>query len=234
MDSVSNSMDQPTWEGAVNARQVLGKIYRMGRSEWLTTTGWQQAYADGVRTVIDLRNPGERTRRHTDPDVDEAAKAGITIINSPTEEPGHPEFEALAVPYMNHPRMYPENLAFFPERIAEVFHHIAAAEGKIVLHCSAGRDRTGLIVSMLLELVGREDLLEPQYEAALRGINDWHKISAYKHPHESYLEEQDLLGPLHERLRALGEFVASLRVEDFLRDHGLSETELESIKNRLA
>lgn len=230
---MNDSMHQPNWEGAVNARQVLGKIYRMGRSEWLTTTGWQQAYADGVRTVIDLRNPDERVRRHTDPSVDEAAKAGISIINSPTEEPGHPEFEALAVPYMNHPRMYPENLAFFPERIAEVFHRIAAAEGKIVLHCSAGRDRTGLIVSMLLELVDREDLLEPHYEAALRGINDWHRISSYKHPHESYIEEQDLLGPLRERLEALGEFVRTLRVEDFLREHGLSDAELGQINDRL-
>ena len=88
--------------------------------------------------------------------------------------------------------------------------------------------------SMLLELVDREDLLDPQYEAALRGITDWHRISAYKHPHESYLQEQDLLGPLHERLQALGEFVASLRVEDFLREHGLSEAELEAIRNRLA
>lgn len=231
---MKDSKQTPHWEGAVNARQVLGKIYRMGRSEWLTDTGWAQAYADGVRTVIDLRNPEERKRRHTDPQVDDAAKAGITIVNSPTEEPGHPEFEALAVPYMNHPRMYPENLAFFPERIAEVFHQIAKAEGTIVLHCSAGRDRTGLIVSMLLELVGRDDLLEPQYEASLRGINDWHRISSYKHPHESYIEEQDLIGPLRERLEALEEFVGSLRVEDFLREHGLSDEELESIRTKLA
>lgn len=229
-----DSMEQPRWEGAVNARLVLGKVYRMGRSEWLTTTGWQQAHADGVRTVIDLRNPDERHRRPTDPHVDDAAKAGIAIVSSPTEEPGHPEFERLAVPYMNHPRMYPQNLAFFPERIVAVFQQIAKAEGKIVLHCSAGRDRTGLIVSMLLELVGRQDLLESQYEAALRGINDWHRVSSYKHPHESYLEEQDLIAPLHERLAALDEFMGSLSVERFLREHGLSAAELEEVKARLA
>ncbi|MDO5744863.1 MAG: tyrosine-protein phosphatase [Micrococcaceae bacterium] len=227
-------MEQPQWEGAVNARRVLGKVFRMGRSEWLTTTGWQQAYADGVRTVIDLRNPEERQRRHTDPRVDDAAKAGIAIVNCPTEEPGHPEFERLAVPYMNHPRMYPENLAFFPGRIVAVFQQIAKGQGKVVLHCSAGRDRTGLIVSMLLELAGRQDLLEPHYEAALRGINDWHRISSYKHPHESYLEEQDLIGPLTERLAALDEFMGALNVERFLLEHGLSTAELEEIRARLA
>lgn len=225
---------QPHWEGAVNARHVLGRVYRMGRSEWLTTRGWKQARADGVRTVIDLRNPDERRRRETDPRIDESATAGISIINSPTEEPGHAEFQRLAVPYMNHPRMYPENLAFFPERIAEVFRQIARAKGLIVLHCSAGRDRTGLIVSMLLELAGREDLLESQYEDALRGINEWHRISTYKHPHESYLAEPELAGPLAERLAALDAFVGSVGVESFLLEQGLGRGELQAIRDSLA
>lgn len=228
------STGQPHWEGAVNARIVLGSIYRMGRREWLTSAGWQQARADGVRTVIDLRNPEEVRRRPTDPQVDEAATAGIAIIHAPTEEPGHPEFEQLAVPYMNHPRMYPVNVEFFPARIAEVFRQIAAARGKVVLHCSAGRDRTGLVVSMLLQLAGRQDLLASQYEASLRGINDWHKISPVKHPHESYLEERDLIGPLKERLEALDAFVDSLGVESFLLEHGLSPAELEAIRRKMA
>ncbi|WP_411731270.1 tyrosine-protein phosphatase [Paeniglutamicibacter sp.] len=227
-------MDQPQWEGAVNARIVLGSIYRMGRREWLTSAGWQQAHADGVRTVIDLRNPNEQRRRPTDPQVDEAATAGITIVNAPTEEPGHPEFEQLAVPYMNHPRMYPGNIKFFPDRIAEVFHQIAAARGKVVIHCSAGRDRTGLIVSMLLKLVDRQDLLESQYEASLRGINDWHKVSPVKHPHESYIEEPNLIAPLNERLEALVQFVDSLGVESFLLEHGLSPAEVEAIRTKMA
>jgi protein-tyrosine phosphatase len=228
------STDEPQWEGAVNARIVLGRIYRMGRREWLTSAGWQQAHADGVRTVIDLRNPDEVRRRPTDPQVDEAATAGITIVNAPTEEAGHPEFEQLAVPYMNHPRMYPSNIEFFPDRIAEVFHRIAAARGKVVLHCSAGRDRTGLIVSMLLKLADRQDLLESQYEASLRGINDWHKVSPVKHPHESYIEDRDLPGPLNERLEALGRFVDSLSVESFLLEHGLSPAELDAIRAKMA
>lgn len=230
---MTQSGDEPQWEGAVNARHVLGSIYRMGRREWLTSLGWQQAHADGVETVIDLRNPEEVRRRPTDPQIDAAATAGILIINAPTEEPGHPVFERLAVPYMNHPRMYPVNLEIFPERITEVFHQIAAARGKIVLHCSAGRARTGLIVSMLLKLADRTDLLESQYAASLRGINEWHKISPVKHPHESYIEEHDLIAPLNERLEALGAFLDSLGVESFLLANGLHPDELEAIKQKL-
>ena len=205
----------------------------MGRSEWLTTAGWEQAYADGVRTVIDLRNPTERNRRPTDPTIDEAVRAGIAIINAPTEEPGHPEFEQVAVPYMNHPRLYPANVEYFPDRIAEIFRRIAAAEGSIVLHCSAGRDRTGLVVSMLLQLAGRQDLLESQYEAALRGINEWHRVSPVKHPYESHIGEQELAEHLAERVAALDEFVGSLDVEAFLLAHGLTQAEIDSIIGKL-
>lgn len=224
---------QPHWEGAVNARHVLGDIYRMGRSEWLTTAGWEQSYADGVRTVIDLRNPSERTRRPTDPDIDESARAGITTVNAPTEEAGHPEFERLAVPYMNHPRLYPQMIELFPDRIVEVFRQIAAAQGKIVLHCSAGRDRTGLIVSMLLLLAGRQDLLEPQYEAALRGINEWHRISPVKHPHESHIAEPELQAHLAERMESLDGFVRSVDVESFLLEHGLGKAEIAVLRATL-
>lgn len=224
---------QPHWEGAVNARHVLGRIYRMGRSEWLTTAGWEQAYADGVRTVIDLRNPAERRRRPTDPEIDESARTGITTVNVPTEEAGHPEFGRLAVPYMNHPSLYPVNLEFFPEKVAEVFRQIAAAQGNIIVHCSAGRDRTGLVVSLLLKLAGRQDLLETQYEASLRGINEWHRISPVKHPHESHIGEPELAGLLAERIEALDAFVGSLDVEAFLLEHGLERPEIEALRTTL-
>ncbi|MDN6332146.1 MAG: protein-tyrosine-phosphatase, partial [Micrococcaceae bacterium] len=32
-------MNEVNWEGAVNARRVAGRLYRMGRSEWLTERG---------------------------------------------------------------------------------------------------------------------------------------------------------------------------------------------------
>ena len=73
---MKNPRSSVDWDGAVNAWHVAGGVYRMGRREWLTEAGWRQAYDDGIRTVVDLRNAAEARRRDTDPVVGGAALSG--------------------------------------------------------------------------------------------------------------------------------------------------------------
>ncbi|MDQ4492015.1 tyrosine-protein phosphatase [Sinomonas sp. ASV486] len=228
------------WEGAVNARHVLGSVYRMGRREWLTERGWRQMHDDGVRTIIDLRNPGEQRRRPTDPEVRPDAMAGIVVVNAPTEDPDHPElaeqFAGQSPPYLSHPSGYAGIVRLFPERLATVFRAIGEAQGGVVLHCSAGRDRTGLIVTMLLQLAdpaAARAAAAEQYEASARGINEWHRISPVRHPYERYHNDAELAPLLAERQSALAAFAAGLDVERFLLDHGLSRAELAAVRAKL-
>ncbi|MGD6979462.1 MULTISPECIES: tyrosine-protein phosphatase [Citricoccus] len=229
------------WDGAVNAHHVLGLIYRMGRQEWLTEDGWRHLRQDGVTTVIDLRNEPERARRPTDPAVGDAARAGIDVVHCPVEDQDVAEYMepalAAGAPYPNHPRYYPSTLRYFPDRLARVFGAIAAAPGAVVLHCSAGRDRTGLVVTLLLMLAGRRDLVLPQYDAGARGINDWHRISPVPHPHERHMAGEELEEFLSGRLQALEEFADSLpdegSVAALLRRHGLGEDELQAVLRKL-
>ncbi len=47
-------------------------------------------------------------------------------------------------------------LRFYQEEIREIFNNIATDQPGIVLHCHAGRDRTGIITGLLLDLLGEK------------------------------------------------------------------------------
>lgn len=219
----------PHWEGAVNARLLAGDIYRMGRSEWLTEHGWDQAYNDGVRTVIDLRNLAERKRRPSDPVVSEGALARFSVVHAPTEDPEDPRYEELFHPYMNHPRLYSDMIALFPDRVAGVFRELAAAQGKVVIHCSAGRDRTGLVATLLLALLGQAGRAAAEDELAARGINEWHLVSPVKHPHERHLPVGEMAEVVQGRGRAVAEFVGGMDVRAFLLANGVRAEEIDAV-----
>ena len=177
------------WDGAVNAWHVAGDVFRMGRREWLTEAGWRQAYAGGIRTVIDLRNEAEIRRRETDPPVGAAALAGFDVVHGPHRRPGQ--------------QRIPRALRALPERPGvamqttpgcsrtcwpRVFKAVAAAEGGVVIHCSAGRDRSGMIAAMLQDLAGaqRRGHCAAATSAPCGASTSTTGASAVPHPHERY------------------------------------------------
>ncbi len=222
------------WDGAVNAWHIAGGVFRMGRREWLTEAGWQQAYDGGIRTVVDLRNPEERRRRDSDPSVSAETMAAFDVVLSPTEDPQDIEFRRLCVPYLNDPAYYADNARIFPDRLAGVFKAVAEARGGVVIHCSAGRDRSGMIAAMLQDLAGAgEEAIVRGYERAVRGINEHHRVSTVPHPHERYLPEEVLAPLLETRLESLLRFVRHVKTGDFLRHNGITDRELTAILAKL-
>jgi protein-tyrosine phosphatase len=229
------------WDGAVNARDLggvssairRGRLYRMGRREWLTDAGWQQAYDDGVRTVIDLRNPGERGRRDTDPVLNTAVLDRFRVVNCPTEDQSDEEFMQLVGPYLSSPEYYRENLLRWPEKIAAVVRAIAESEGAVVVHCSAGRDRTGMVTAVLLALAGvpHADIAD-DYTLAVQGINEHH--AAQERPHETPKSPGQLREWIASARVHLLELLDGFDPESYLRDAGLSAQEIAAVRARLA
>jgi hypothetical protein len=220
------------WDGAVNAWHVAGGVYRMGRREWLTEAGWRQAYDDGIRTVVDLRNAAEARRRDTDPVVSRAVWHGMAVVSAPTEEPGDPHLAAVTGPYLNDPAYYADNARIFPEKLVGVFRALAAAadRGSVVLHCAAGRDRSGMVASMVQDLAGDSDLdIAEGYCRAVRGINERYRTHGPPHDRERYMDDAELEPLLEQRGAAVVEFVRTLDTRTFLLRNGLSSSELEAV-----
>lgn len=111
--------------------------------------------------VIDLRSANESEGIHP------LARSGARIVNLPllsALRPGTAPAESLAGLYLlllDHASMY----------LVELVREVGTARGATLIHCAAGKDRTGVSVALLLRLLGASrddivaDFLETQHAA---------------------------------------------------------------------
>jgi protein-tyrosine phosphatase len=140
-----------TRDGGVTRR---GAIVRMDNPVRLTAEGAEALVAYGVRTVIDLRTPVELTI--DPPQFGTGAPRGDAVVSVHAPFGTNEEWEGLGVEDLEPASArYLRVLEAFPGRVATVVRAIAdAPAGGIAIHCHSGKDRTGLIVALLLALVG--------------------------------------------------------------------------------
>ncbi|MFE7619564.1 tyrosine-protein phosphatase [Streptomyces sp. NPDC057496] len=115
-----------------------------------------ELHAHGIRVVVDLRSPDERD----DDDWSAAEAAGITVVRAPIVPD---DTDAIAGPGITDlrtsadlGRFYADLATSAPTAVADAV-RAAAGPGAALVHCAAGKDRTGLLVALLLELVGVSD-----------------------------------------------------------------------------
>lgn len=137
----------PTGDGRTVARgRVLRSAVPAAKDAGPSGLAWPPS------VVIDLRSPGE-----TDP-IHPLAQAGVRVVNLPllaALRPGAAPVETLQALYL---LMLDEASMYLVELVREV----GRAEGTTLVHCAAGKDRTGVSIALLLRLVGvsREHVLD--------------------------------------------------------------------------
>lgn len=162
------------WEGCFNVRDLGGLCTRDGRlTRWgalvrmdnpghLTDAGVCALLDYGVNTVIDLRYPTETTRYPHLAQALNSARDRVTIQHIPLlDEENRTEEDILFARSRDEWHTYV--LDRRGKAIAEVMRAIAyAAPGAVVLHCAAGKDRTGIVSALLLDFlcVAREDIAQ--------------------------------------------------------------------------
>ncbi len=136
-----------------------GVLYRAGKLDGLTDAGHAQLQALGVRTVCDLRGIAE-AEQHPD-----QVSADITYCHLPIE-PENETLGSLRDYFFNKSRLLEGMYRIYhdlfleghPQMFGEAVNIVANPDNHpVILHCTAGKDRTGLIVAIILELLGVPD-----------------------------------------------------------------------------
>ena len=148
----------------------------------LTTDGCAALRAYGIRTIVDLRHQQELDEAPHPFALPTSFENSPSYLHLPLEEWGNPDYStAMRAAMSTEASYYPVMMEYFAGRLASVVHAIAQApEGGVVVHCHAGKDRTGIVAAVLLAVAGvngqtiAEDyalsaaLLQPRYEESVR------------------------------------------------------------------
>jgi protein-tyrosine phosphatase len=216
------------WDGSNNVRDLgglntstgyktrWGAVVRSDHPARLTTNGWSQLYAHGIRTIISLRTHGlvEEDYLDTTPRL-----ADITNIEVAIEDFTDSEFikQWVNTGLWSTPLYYRDALQRWPERHIAVIRAIAQAQpGGVLFHCKRGHDRTGIIALLLL---------------ALAGVSPDDIVSDYAMSIDP--EREEMLAREHTTTReVIHSNLASLNIDNYLLSGGLSQTDLYAIRTR--
>ncbi|MBC7984468.1 MAG: tyrosine-protein phosphatase, partial [Candidatus Obscuribacterales bacterium] len=150
-----------------DGRQVAwGKVFRTGVLTYLTAADHPQLRALGIRVICDLRRADERTREPTRW-PDETARPlswddGAAPPTIRTLADKHPYTAAGMRAAMCD--LYRALPVWMASRLRGMFECAATNDLPMIVHCAAGKDRTGIAIALLLAALGvPKDLIINDY-----------------------------------------------------------------------
>jgi protein-tyrosine phosphatase len=249
--------ETPLWielDGAVNARAVVpGVLLRSDNLQSLTPDDVQSLVDDhALEVVLDLRTDVEVALEGPGPLTEESRvriehhslypSQGNTDLDLDTIKPGtNPWGELTRGDFDDEPGVVRSYLGYIhsrPDSVVAAVREIAQADGAVLVHCAAGKDRTGVVVALALDASGvPRELITSDYLATRERID---QIIARLVSSETYRAELEGHDPQdHAPVSGTMERVLELVDERhggaaaFLAAHGLTDAELERLRSRL-
>jgi protein tyrosine/serine phosphatase len=167
-DALDNFRDYGDYGTAAGRRLVGGRLFRSAHQARVSDADLERLAALGIGTVVDLRRPSERRDQ---PSRRPAAFAG-TVIESDHDDGG----EAPHLTFLKTADLTPDSgrrfmtdtyrrLPFEPAHLdlfSRYFRALGEADAPVLIHCAAGKDRTGLLAALTHQMLGvhRDDMIE--------------------------------------------------------------------------
>lgn len=212
--------------------QILkeGRFIRSGGISELNDEDCEYLYNYGIRTVIDLRSESERSAK---PDRLNNYKDVKNYAFSLSEDAEPGKMQTITAISMD--QLYCRILDKSQKMIGDILKIMLASKGSVLFHCTAGKDRTGVIAMLLLKLadVDEETIINDyaaSYQNLLPIINRLQKSLADIH----------MKLPLHvfesdpENMRkTLAYFNQRYTIRGYLLSAGLGEEEIDALRSQL-
>ncbi|WP_199621989.1 tyrosine-protein phosphatase [Paenibacillus alkalitolerans] len=229
-------------EGAYNVRDLGGYKTNDGRTtRWgvlfradglhkLTEESRQALMNKGVRTVIDLRHSKElESKKNVFSDSDKVNYYNVSLINPSAA--GSAEIRSLGDLYIN-------MIESSQTELLRVFGLLADESGghAALFHCAAGKDRTGVVAALLLDLAGvpHETIAEDYALTASCIAPIMEELRSARPPavpeeiYESFLgsDPDNMMDMLHHVERRYG------NAERYLLSIGVSDAQIQALKDK--
>jgi protein tyrosine/serine phosphatase len=167
LEGVENFRDYGGYDTASGRRIRRGLLFRSANWSAPTDADFEAINALGLTHVVDLRRQGERetnpARRPTDFTAEIIDNALMEEVEDgylhfiQTGELTVPAMQAFLTEYNRNAPFEPRHIDLF----RRYFKALGEGEGAILIHCAAGKDRTGLLAALTHHLAGvsHEDIV---------------------------------------------------------------------------
>lgn len=231
-------------EGTYNLRELgglraegsavrWGKLYRSDALGGLTPLGRRSLADLGIGLIIDLRTGDETLAEPT-------RLMGPTIVHSPIFDAGRPP----VMPGQAHTldAVYDAMLDNHGSRLADAVRHVAhSGDTAVLVHCTAGKDRTGLVVALALLAVGvsQEDVALEYAQTEQHLSGEWAERMLVKMTAAGYPVDDDILALIGASPAALIERIVGRWHSEwgsplgFLSAHGFTTEDHEALRSSL-
>ena len=160
LEGVGNFRDFGDYAAAGGRRVKRGKLYRSAHHAQATDADLETIAALGLAAVVDLRRGEERERM---PSRRHDGFAALVIENPTNEATSDPWIEfikasdASATAFRDYLMNYMRAAPFEGRHVdlfSRYFRALAEVEGPVLIHCAAGKDRTGLLAALTHRMLG--------------------------------------------------------------------------------